>query len=218
MLGARALQSANLPLLSFVASAKSGTGAVTIPSSAQAGDLCVVFDAASDSSSWTFQAPPTGFTNIKKAVGEAGFATYYFGYGVSYKILVAADVGASVNTTNKTDETAILFVFRPTRPIRQVRLSTWLGQITEGNPSSQAIAATDAAAPVIVLALNNGSSGSGFSVASPAFDATVVQTDGTSLQTRAGYKIYNANQVDHTVDKADDTDGNMLVSGWLSVV
>jgi hypothetical protein len=200
--------------LSFVASANSASNTITIPASAQAGDVAILFDfAVRGQATEPTDVVPTGWTGIithtfSVAGPTSGRAR------ISYKILAGGDPGASVTGMNSDVEDKVMLVFRGSQAISAVNAAGWDLVTGTGNPSSQTVAASGGAAPLVVFGMadvNNGTAA--FSTASPAFDATVANSDADML---AGYKIYNSAPADHTIDH-NHTGSNALGSGYLEL-
>ena len=118
---------------------------IIIPSSAQAGDVAVLFDSAVESPS-----TPTGWTSITST-------SAVFDLSVSYKILASGDAGSSVTGINDGGTSYNLkqmLVFRfPTTP-SSVTISslTNSGMIT-GIPTAQTINTVSAGTPVVAIAM-----------------------------------------------------------------
>lgn len=192
---------------------------VTIPATAQAGDLAVLFDGAVKygfSGDIPSTVVPSGWTSIKNiTMGTNDFhAVRSIG---SCRVLTAGEPGSSIVGMNSDYENKMVAIFRPDRTITTVTPSTWEGQITNGNPSSQSIAPSSETATVIVLSFAcNYASTPTFSTASPAFDAEASLSDNNI---RFGYAIYDAGTPpqNHTVDIGDAGAANILMSGYLTI-
>lgn len=88
----------------FIASASSTTSTITIPSTAAAGQLAILFDFAYQSST-TFPSftTPTGFTSNDTQGNASGNAVFC---RVSYKKLVAGDPGSTITGMTGSSGTA----------------------------------------------------------------------------------------------------------------
>jgi hypothetical protein len=197
------------PTLSFVASATSTSNTITIPASSQAGDVAILFDDAFGGSTPS-DVVPTGWTGIITEI-RSGAARVR----ISYKILQSGDPGASISGLNSDVEDKVMLVFRlSTGPITTVSAEDWAVQlVATGTPSDQTVnASTDGTAPLVVfgMALATGSTAA---FTSPAFDATVANSD---LDLLVGYKIYNSAPQDHLVASGNSTNGG-LASGFLEL-
>jgi hypothetical protein len=193
--------------LSFVASAESAAATITIPSSAAVGDLAVLFDYATGNPTPT-DVVPTNWTGVATAN-----STNLNRLRVSYKIIAGGEPGSSVTGMDSTAEDKVMLVFRGDVPINTVTASTWNAECTAGNPADQSVTALSQDTPLIVLgmaAINAGTAA--FDVQTPAFTTTVANSEADIL---AGYRIYNASPVSHTIGKADQGADNGLASGYL---
>ena len=192
-----------------VLSASSTTSTIVIPAAAAIGDLAVLFDYAEGSGLPT-DVVPTNWTGLVTATVDN------FRIRCSRKVLVGGDPGATITGMNgSVGNDKVMLVFRPSSAIATVTPSTWLAEVTLGNPASQAISASGQAVPIIVFgcaAINGGTAA--FSTASPAFDAEVAKAQADII---AGYKIYNSGPANHTIDMNDLGDSNGLASGYLIV-
>lgn len=197
-----------LSSLSFVDSAISDTQDVVIPAGAAVGDLAILLDWASEGGTPT-DVVPTNFTGI----GQASNANARV--RASYKVLVGGDPGATITGMNATgNEPKVMFVFRPNATINTVTLSTVNAQQTTANPTLQTVSASGQPTPLVVIGGAGCTSGAPvFSTASPAFDATVVNSDD---HLRGGYKVYNSSPADHSIDM-NDLGNNGLISFYLRV-
>lgn len=201
--------------LTFVASTTSAAETISVSGSAQAGDWAILSDMSSNNVAIS-KVVPTGWTEISS--DNLILATWSV---VSAKILTAADVGATVTgmNTDAGNLTKVMFVFRPNGIISNAISSTWESEISLGNPSSQSVAASGVATPLVVLGIvgSTGSDTANFSTASPAFTATVLVDGGTGSQ-RMGYTIYNSSPSSHTIDANDLTGATLLASGYVRFV
>ncbi|MGE3712644.1 MAG: hypothetical protein AB7G35_23615 [Hyphomicrobiaceae bacterium] len=179
-----------------------------IGGSVAAGDVAVLFDCAVGGSG---NVTPDGWITVKsQSDGATGVA-----YDVSWKILEAGDIGATVVGQSPGAAGAKMMMFlRPSGgSIASVAASTWDGEVTSGNPASQSVLASGVAVPVVVfgMAFEPGTVNPAFSTASPAFDLT----QGSATHMRVGVKIYNSSPANHTIDMGDLGGPNVLCSGYL---
>lgn len=216
MPGGRLLTAGRAQAFTFVASATSTGTTITIPATAQPGDLAVLFNAIGASS--VTAAVPTGFTSIidTSLLGGLGGDNRSI---ASYKRLVTGEPNSVITGMTGGDagfRTMIMLVFRPIGRIAVVTIPAWTGQATDGNPTLQTVVALGLPVPLIVFGLAWAFTAGtvAFSTASPAFDATVT-LDGGSAYLIVGYKIYNSAPADHSIDKNDDGSGNTLQSGLI---
>lgn len=208
--------------LSLVTNTTADARSITVPASAQAGDLVVILAYATNFGG-------TGYPPIGSPAGWTEITHSYFGpssggdghtlYSI-YKVIVSGDVSASINVINNVsgvNYSTQLYVFRPTKTIAGVTPSTWLTEITSSNPASQAANASGAGTPVIVLGLAGlRAANPSFSTASPAWTSTTSENVGDT-RTITGYVLYNTSPQNHTVDMNDLGFANALMSGYISV-
>jgi hypothetical protein len=184
-----------------------------IPALAAAGDLCVCWSGPYSVITTPVWQNPSGWTIIANAA-SANYRPH-----IVYKVLVAGDLGTSPQFFQSgVGASNVMFVFRPSRPIVSVTLSTWNIEATSGNPAQQTIDASPATNPFIVL----GGMGSinanpgGLSLQSPAFEYTANSTT-NSYQTM-GYTIYNTGVgASHDVDVGDTGAQTGLQCGYIEV-
>lgn len=180
-----------------------------------AGDFCIIINTLHDGS--PVPGAPSGFTTVKESSGGDG------GIGVYYKVLSGSETTITSGASGVTSGQQALFaiIYRCGRSITTVTPSTWNGEATNLNPTSQSVDPTAVTTPVIVLgAAVSQSSAFNFSTASPAFDATASATWVSNSATRAaciGRKLYNSSPSSHTIDIVDEGNSNVLVSGYLAI-
>jgi hypothetical protein len=201
---------AALTSITFVDSATSTSSTITIPAAAQAGDVAILFDYAQASSGIPTDIVPTGWTGIITATSAQLRSR------ISYKILAAGEPGTSVTGLDGDVEDKVMLVFRGNIAATAVSAEDWALECTSANPSSQTVnASTLGTAPLVVLGMAaHTAATAAFSTASPAFDATVLNSDSDII---AGYKIYNSGPADHSVDMNDLGSFNALGSGFLEL-
>jgi hypothetical protein len=196
--------------ITYVGMAESGSANITIPATAQTGDIAALYDLAI-SGSLPALVTPSGWAN--RVNTTSGVAVRL---AVSTKILESGDAGASITGMDGSSlDTKMMLVFRPNILIGTATYSTFTGEATTGDASSQSIAASGQSAPVLVIAGCGTNSGPVFSTASPAFDAEVTAT----VNLRMGYKIYNAGSTpaSHTIDMASLGSRNSLWGGYIAL-
>jgi hypothetical protein len=194
--------------ITFVDSAGSSSSAtITIPATAQGGDVAILFDINNTGGAGA-DVVPTGWTGI---IGDFdGVVTWRL--RISYKILAPGDEGDSITGLSSANSDKIMFVFRGGTSITAVSAEDWVSDITSDNPASQTVNASGQTVPLIVFGMSGVSiNDPAFSTESPAFDDTVTQGD-----LLAGYKIYNSSPADHTIDM-NDVSVNLLASGFLEL-
>jgi hypothetical protein len=196
--------------VSFQTSADSDAQTITCPT-VSLGDIGVLVDGAVNASGTPTNVIPSGFTQLQSSTIDFARTT------MSYKVFDGSEDGSSLTGMNGNASNAkILLVFRPNGTISSVGLSTFLQETTNGNPASQAIAASGQSAPLIRLACAAvGSNSTPPPFAAGTFDATVTKA-GSFSAIRAGYTVQNSAPSDDTVDVGDNGNGNCLISGWMS--
>lgn len=201
----RAKPSAAALTFTFQASASTTADTITIPATAAAGDWAICFDVGFGGSTPT-EVVPTGFTQIGTSLSGANGRSV-----ISYKTLVGGDPNSSVGVMTGSGTAAVMLVFRPSQAIATVTPSTWNGEYTSGNPTSQTV--TVGSSPLIVFGNATSSSAvTGWATESPAFDSSL----GANSSNLAGYKIYDASPSNHTIDMADFGTANILRSGYVA--
>jgi len=135
-----------LTAMSFVASSTgTNTPNVTIPASAQAGDVAIIVD--NEDTAGTLSAP-SGWTLIRSdSVFSNITGTTY------YRILQAGDAGTTVTSTDGTTTNHFMLcaVFRPNAgTITGVTINDSAGLATTGNPGTQTLSmSAETARPII---------------------------------------------------------------------
>lgn len=204
-----------LRTLTFVASAVSATSQITIPATAQAGDLGVLVDYASGVAE-PADVVPTDWTGWNASLASVVSGAETYKGRMSYKILVGGDPNTAITGMNGGDSNQkVMFVFRGNQIVTTITASTANGQATAGNPTQQSVTATAGTPPLVVIgaaAIHVGTAA--FSTANPAFDGTAATADADLIM---GYTIYNSAPADHTIDMNDLGDNNYLASGYLAV-
>jgi len=169
---------------------------ITIPSTAKAGDIALLFD----TSTTTTNTIPSGWTSIDGAT-TTGIRT-----NISRKTLVSGDIGASITgmagTTRK-----VLLLFRPNGPVTTLTVSTPLSQASSLAPNSQSVNAGAAPSTTPVISFwCAGSTGSPTLTSTGTTQVTSISTSGV----RVGYRQWNsgqtpANQSGSTTDTGVNT-------------
>lgn len=192
--------------LSFVASATSASSTITIPATAQAGDVAILYDVANSGSTPT-SVTPTGWTAVRS--DSATFSRQ----NSSAAILSASDAGATItgmtgsNWVNKS-----LIVVRPNIPATAIVAAGANGEITASTPTDQTVSASAGSIPLVVVAGYTVNGTLGTLTFSPSQDATV----SNGIFQRLRYKIYNSTPADVTVGMADGGT-NWMQSFYLQV-
>ena len=114
--------------MEFVQYSNSASSTITIPSEAQPGDLAILFD----TSTTTTSVVPSGWTSITNTTTTGIRST------VSRRILTSGQPGSTVTGMSGTTS-KILVVFRPNAAITTVTASTPSAQATTAAPTTQSI-------------------------------------------------------------------------------
>lgn len=172
----------------------SSSSTITVPATAAAGDIAVLCDSRMGTSSSA--VTPTGWTNV---------VNYYnspYRLMVSYKVLAAGDVGATVTgIASGTITQKIMLIFRPSGLGPSVNSGTFSTAATVNSMSSISTSATGRGVPSVLLATfvdyssdtaNYGTPAAGFGASTtPAF--TVLSQSNTSgtaaCKLTAGYFV-----------------------------
>lgn len=194
--------------ISYFGAAESSASTITWPAGVIGGDrdIAVLFDAARSGSLPT-EVIPSGFTKITGANnGSSSRGT------VSYKILTGSESGSLTGQNGSTQNAKGMVIFRASRAIVGVTLSTPNVAVNNGNPAAQNVVATGEPAPLIVLGQAAADNAASFSTQTPAFGATVVTGGGNQI---IGYTIYNTSPANQTVDMNDLGAFNFLTSFYV---
>lgn len=196
--------------LSYVGAFADSDGSCSI-SGFTSGDLAIACHGAVRGGGLAAGVVPTGFTEIKNVANGGGDTALSVGYK-----LLTNETSVSFSTSNNEDG-CVVMIFHPDRAITSVSLSTWNGEGTAGDPSSQSVSEpTSLPAIVIGVMVAVAAGATTFGTASPSFDTTAAVDTGNGV-TRMGYKLYNSSPAGHTIDISDLGSGNALASGWISV-
>lgn len=215
--------------LTFVASATNTgsagtTPTVTLPASILNNDIlfAVAYQTVTAPDQTGFNAGGSGWEDW---IGSGSFgptSENQLIIGFKRAAVAASDAGASFTLTQSglgstSNWEAVALVFRPSRSATSIADQSAEFEFTTGNPSSQTVTAsgTPANKPTVVVSVAKAeASTASFSIASPAFDATVSSSDSDMI---VGYKIYAANTgVNHTID-INDLGSNYFWSSYLYV-
>lgn len=125
--------------LSFVTSVTSSQSSMTIPATAQVGDVVMLFDFAYISSTTPpTSVVPTGFTSFGASNNSQTISPACRSV-VSYKILVSGDPGSIITGLSSTTMNKILVVYRPNMTINNRVVSNQNGQNTASAPTNQTL-------------------------------------------------------------------------------
>lgn len=195
-------------LLTPVAVVGSNTSTITIPASAQAGDLAVMYDFALGTIFAPASAVPSGWTS---PIDEP--ASLMRG-AVSYRILTSGNPGSTIAGMNGAGRNRkIMRVLRGGSPVTSVTAGDWTQDLSPGGVGPLTVTAAPAATPLIVIAFAASENDVDSFASSPAFDTV----NGVSV-TRSGYKNYASGTAsNHTINSADRGDSNGLSAGYFQI-
>lgn len=197
--------------LSFIGSnSSSGNDTITLPGGSAIGDLVVAFNCDYGEDFMPDTTLPAGFSFLATTtIGNGSNDSWKATSG--YRILDST--ATLTNFMDAEDSRIVILVFRGSRSIISVTPSSWNGQSTTGNATSQTVSASGQSTPLLVIGCAGSiNSATTFSTASPAFDAQVVGPDSDQ---RMGYNIYNTTPANHSIDINDLGNDNHLHSGYL---
>lgn len=198
------LAAVSIATVEFVDSATSTSSTVTIPATAQAGDVCYLFDLGRGIGSPPTSVVPAGFTSIYDD-SETPMRSI-----ASFKVLGGGDPGATITGMNGNQSNdKVVLVFRPSRAA-SVSNASIATEVTNSNPTSQVIAA--GATPGIALAAFGASAAVDPRSFTPAADGEV----NSGLRFYVKYRIFNSGPEAVTVDM-DDEGTNALTSFYSEV-
>lgn len=188
-------------------------GQITIPATAQAGDLAVLVDTINSNAALVV---PSGFTSVKQEsfIGGANIRV-----GTSRKILTASDPGAVITATNAFTSRRRIVIFRAPFLITSVTASTWNGEGTDGDFTPQTVSVGSATEPFIVIGLVSSITGvASFSTETPAF-VTQYDDTGSSPYLVTGVTVYNPSDTpaNQDIDAGDLGNGQVMMSGYIEV-
>mgnify|MGYP003440872844 CR=1 FL=1 len=198
-----------LELFSNTATANSAT--IAWPGGIRAGDLAVLVDEGENTGA---PAPtsviPSGFTSI------ADNTLLSVRTILSYKLLVGTESGNITGMAVASSESnKRLLIFRLQGAISSVVVGTFANVFDANNPAAQTTTLVGLVCPLVYIAVGGNRTGpaSTFTTETPALDNKYSDTANV-----VGYKIYNSNPQNHTVDIADLSTNNWLFSGYIRVV
>jgi hypothetical protein len=190
----------SLTFVDFTTSSGDTQPSISIPATAQAGDLAIYYTAATGLA--INKVFPPDFTEVREDhdVDDARMVS-------GYKILTSSDAGAALTGMNDDHEFSAVMVFRPSRPITSVNTFSVNGQATIVDPSPQTIDMSLAPSYNAILA-----------VAFMVGTTTVVESVPGSMtlvapssNSHAFYQIFNTGDAltNLTVDMPDEGDNAM---------
>lgn len=200
--------------LSYITSATVGSGpTITIPGTAQAGDLAVFIDWAVNSSGTPTLVVPSGWTSIQSNNNISTIRRV-----CSAKIIATGEPGTSITGMDGgLGELKTILIFRGNIALTSFTAYSAAGALTTADPAGQTVTSSGGSTPLVVI--GSGSS-TGVMTAqvsfTPAADGIVDVTVSSNRYQSTGYKIYNSSPANVTVDMAD-YGSNGLQSFYLSV-
>jgi hypothetical protein len=201
-----------LTTLAQVASATSTAQTITGPAGILAGDLLVLWDHASNSTTTIpTAAVPSGFSTVTNDTLVAGVG---FGSRNIASIKIATGVEASASLTGMTGTNVIrkaLYVFRGDVAITSAMALDAASEYTDGDPASQTVNASGGTPPLVVIGCYRSADVLDPRSFSPAKDGEINPTTTLYL----AYKIYNASPQDVTIDMEDEIEGSGLASFYV---
>lgn len=185
----------------------SASSTVTIPATAQAGDLAVYFD--TNETNTTF-SQPTGFTLVDSNINLRRSL-------IAYKVLVSGDPGSNItgSTAGGSNDGKIVLIFRPNGTINTVTVNDLATIATISAAGSQTINVNGVAAPVIAISQYTATVG----ITAGEYDfstlTVVLPVAGNEMVT--GYQIFNTSaSADITISNNTDNGSNILQSFYLT--
>lgn len=201
--------------LEFVDSRAVKTASIAMPAASAVGNLAVLFDFARNaSSSVPSEVVPSGWTKLAGDTDPSGSNANRS--CVSYKVLGAGDIGATITGMSGSTTAKIIVVFTcPKTPA----VSNWGAQNASTTPASRSLPASSIGKPLIVFGMLSAQSSSNwsFSTASPPFSAEIATATGSSPFMRVGYTIYPTTVAsDHTIAVSDMGNANAIATGIIA--
>lgn len=205
--------------ITLAASEGVDAASITIPTTAQAGDLAIVFDRATRLSGLgelTPFPPPTGWTQVISDPGlnnDAAIQAYA-------KILEAGDPGTAITPGDHGSHAQLktMLVFRQAGGFASFTVRSPQAWEGGGDPPAQTIPASAGVPPLIVLASYGSANDPASASFVPTADGEILNGhDATTIEQRTRYRVYESAPADTTVDMANDGARNSLMSLYLEV-
>ena len=178
----------------FIASSTSTDSAnITIPVTAQAGDIAILFDSTATGAT----ATPSGWTSIYQQ--DAVFET-----SVSYKILQNGESGTTITgQTNTTYSLKTMVVFRPSTSITTITPSSVSASgETSATPAQQSI--TVSTSPAIILGITRAYQSQPFINETFWSASEIYITEGNGNHMKVYYEIQNNTPTSRTITSSAD--------------
>lgn len=188
----------------FLTSTTSTTNTITIPATAEEGDIAILFDGGAGGTTATAGAGgPTGWTTIlNQLVNDAGGNSMRC--ICSYKILSLGEAGTSITGMDAPADGKIMLVFRPNFTIANVTAVTIGNVVSLADAVLQTITLTSATLPAIGCAHMRAGTGGGNGTVTTRSVTNLTEVSNGTFQ-YAYYAVENSvnTVVDATADFAD---------------
>ncbi len=112
--------------------ASSTSSSITIPATAQAGDIAVFSQYAFSSGGTPTAVEFSGATTVNNIAGGPSTVRRVM---ISYKVLTSGDIGAALTGMNSSSNLKSVRIIRPSKPITSIATSYEFGSINSGNGS-----------------------------------------------------------------------------------
>lgn len=165
--------------MAFVTSSVSATTSVSIPATAQAGDVCFLINIVRDTSgSANAAVTPSGFSKAVDLTGSASGDGFRF--VVHTKVLTSGDVGASVAGVSGTKVALHCLVFRPTKPVATISALYSNQSATTGTPATLGYTPGSSDLPIVYVAAAIGNGNTPLTTSPAGFSGADVSTSSTA--------------------------------------
>jgi hypothetical protein len=185
---------------------------ISIPATAQIGDVAVLLDFSTSNTTAASAVTPSGWTQLRTDTVNAATAVRA---STCYKILVSGDPGATVTgMTGGTSTRKMLLIIRNTRKITSVTVGSSNGAASENDPSAQTISVSSVSPSLVLIAHYASSS----AVNPRTTSSTMTEVVGSSTNQYCLYSIINKRDAaaNVTVDMTDNGT-NALQSFYLKI-
>jgi hypothetical protein len=214
------LRAASVSSLSFVAGVGVDAATITIPATANAGDIAIYWDAPAQNGNFIPDSTITGWTRVINdyttvAGGGTGSSQRQ---QVFIRILQTGDAGTTVPGYNGGSTVGarrkIMLVFRGNIPIKTYSFNNYTFEFTTGTPTNKTISTSLAAIPAVAIGMYRAGA------VIPSFTFTPTQDgiqNGGSNAAVMYYKTYNSSPSNITIGMTDNSALNYLAGFYLSV-
>jgi hypothetical protein len=185
-----------------------------VSTSAKAGDLAILSDNYQAGSA---SAVPSGWTSVFSGTSTS------FSLTVSYKILTASDIGATVtsaraDTTNHFMQIAVIGTNNPNSAFSSVATSGLLSTITSSDPGGQNIVLSATPTFGVVVYAQRGSDGQMSISTTPVNDALATTLDGANVKIRTHFKFFGTGTTPATAPTSSTMTMNLGDAGHQAQV